>query len=45
MYHFAIVVLMALALVKVVDFIVDQASGFERMRSVLTFVGGIGAMW
>lgn len=45
MYHFAIVVLSALALVKVVDFVVDQMSGLERMRSLLTFIGGIGAMW
>ena len=44
MYHFAIIVLLALALVKVVDFVVDQFSGFARMRSVLTFVGGIGTM-
>lgn len=44
MYHFAIITLMALALVKVVDFVVDQFSGLERMRSVLTFVGGIGTM-
>ena len=45
MYHFAIVVLMSLALVKAVDFVVDQSAGFERMRSILTFIGGIGAMW
>lgn len=45
MYDFAIVALMALALVKTVDFVVDQMSGMERMRSLLTFVGGIGAMW
>lgn len=45
MYHFAVVALLALALVKVVDFVVDQMSGFERMRSLLTFIGGIGAVW
>lgn len=45
MYHFAIMVLSALALVKVVDFVVDQMTGFERMRSLLTFIGGIGAVW
>ena len=44
MYHFAIIALMALALVKVVDFVVDQRPGFERMRSALTFVGGVGTM-
>lgn len=43
MYDFTIVALMALALVKTVDFLVDQMPGFERMRSFLTFVGGIGA--
>ena len=35
MYHFAIITLMALALVKVVDFLVDQMSGMQRMRSAL----------
>lgn len=44
MYEFTIVALSALALVKVVDFVVDQIAGLERMRSVLTFVGGIGTM-
>ncbi len=43
MYDFTVLVLLALALVKVVDFVVDQAAGFERMRSLLTFAGGIGA--
>lgn len=45
MYHFAILMFMALALVKVVDFIVDQVAGFEKLRSMLTFVGGIGTVW
>lgn len=44
MYHFAIITLMALALVKVVDFVVDQVSGLDRFRSALIFVGGIGTM-
>lgn len=44
MYHFAIITLMALALVKVVDFLVDQMSGMQRMRSALTFVGAVGTM-
>ena len=44
MYDFAIITLLALALVKVVDFVVDQMSGLERMRSALTFIGGIGTM-
>ncbi|MDE0804944.1 MAG: hypothetical protein OSA99_16685 [Acidimicrobiales bacterium] len=45
MYDFALVALMALALVKTVDFVVDQMSGLERMRSLLTFAGGIATMW
>lgn len=45
MYHFALVAFMALALVKTVDFVVDQMSGLEKMRSLLTFAGGIGTMW
>lgn len=45
MYDFALVALMALALVKTVDFVVDQMSGLEKMRSLLTFAGGIGTMW
>ena len=45
MYHFGLIVLMALALVKLVDFVVDQNAGLERMRSLLTFAGGIGFMW
>ena len=44
MYDFTVLAMSALALVKVVDFLVDQMQGLERMRSVLTFVGGIGAM-
>jgi hypothetical protein len=45
MYQFAIVALLALAVVKLVDFIdgaVPAASGF---RSILTFVLAIGAVW
>ena len=45
MYHFALVAFMALALVKTVDFVVDQMSGLEKMRSLPTFAGGIGTMW
>lgn len=45
MYDFALVAFMALALVKTVDFVVDQVSGLERMRSLLTFAGGIATMW
>ena len=45
MYHFAIVALLALATLKLVDFIADNVSGLERMRSLMTFAGAIGAVW
>ena len=45
MYHFAIVALLALATLKLVDFIVDNVSSLERFRSLGTFVVGIGAVW
>lgn len=46
MYHFAIVALMALAIVKVVDFVTDNVEALNRFRSLLTFVLGIVAvMW
>ncbi len=45
MYHFAILALMALATVKLVDFAVDNLPGAERLRSLLTFVVAIGAVW
>lgn len=45
MYHFAIVALLALATLKLVDFVVDNVSGLERFRSLGTFVVGIGAVW
>jgi hypothetical protein len=38
MYHFAVVALLALALLKVVDFIGDIVPGVERFRSVLALV-------
>ena len=44
MYHFAIVALMALAVVKVVDFVTDNIEALHRFRSLLTFVLGIGAV-
>lgn len=40
MYDFALLALLALALVKTVDFVVDQIS-MERMRSLFTIVGGV----
>jgi len=45
MYDFAVVVMLALAVVKVVDFLADTVSQLHRMRSVLTFLGGLGAVW
>ena len=45
MYNFAVVALLALATVKLVDFLSDSVGSLHRMRSVLTFVFGIGAVW
>ncbi len=45
MYTFAIVVLMALAVVKLVDFIVDFLPETTGVRTLLTFVLSGGAMW
>lgn len=45
MYHFAILVLMALAVVKLVDFVVGLvARDDDTIRSLLTFVASIGGM-
>lgn len=45
MYDFAVVALTALAVVKVVDFLADATDVLHRMRPILTFLFGIGAMW
>jgi len=45
MYTFAIVALMALAVVKVVDFLVDLLPETRGMRTIMTFVLAIGGMW
>ena len=45
MYDFAVVAMLALAVVKVVDFLSDTLEPLARMRSVLTFLGGLGAVW
>lgn len=45
MYHFAIVALLALAVVKLVDFLTDNVPALRRLQSLLTFVGGVGAAW
>jgi len=45
MYTFAIVALMALAVVKLVDFLVDLLPETRGMRTILTFVLALGGMW
>jgi hypothetical protein len=44
MYTFALMALLALATVKLVDFVVDNVEPIERFRSVLTYIVGIGAV-
>jgi hypothetical protein len=38
MYHFAIMALLALAVLKVVDFVTDNIDALHRFRSLLTLV-------
>jgi hypothetical protein len=45
MYQFAIVALLALAVVKLVDFIDGSVPAARGFRSILTFVLAIGAVW
>ena len=45
MYQFAIVALLALAVVKVVDFIDGAIPVLSGFRSVLTFVLGLASVW
>ena len=44
MYHFAIVALLALAVVKVVDVLTDNIEPLARFRSVLTIGLGLAAV-
>jgi hypothetical protein len=44
MYHFALVALMALAVVKVVDVLTDNVEALQRFRSLLTISLGIGSV-
>jgi hypothetical protein len=44
MYQFAVVALLALATVKVVDFLSDNLPIIDRFRSLLTFVVAVGAI-
>ena len=43
MYTFAVVALLALATVKLVDFLGDNVPVLHRMRSLVTFVVALGA--
>lgn len=44
MHDFAVVALLALAVVKTVDFLSDQLN-LAKFRSILTFIGGVGVAW
>ena len=44
MYTFAVVALLALATVKLVDFLADNIAIADRARSLLTFVVAVGAV-
>jgi hypothetical protein len=44
MYHFALVALLALAVVKAVDVLTDNVEALERFRSLLTIGFGLGAV-
>lgn len=45
MYTFAIIALLALATVKLVDFLMDVLPDAPGLRTLLTFVVAIGAVW
>jgi hypothetical protein len=45
MYQFAIMALLALAVVKLVDFIDTSVPGLAGFRSISTFILGIGAVY
>src|SRR5260370_33597388 len=45
MYQFAIVALLALAVVKLVDFVDGATPALPGFRSVFTFVSGIASGW
>jgi hypothetical protein len=44
MYHFALVALLALAVVKVVDVLTDNIEVLQRFRSLLTIGFGVGTV-
>ena len=43
MYDFAVVALLALAALKLVDFLTDAVPQVQKLRSLLTFVIAVGA--
>ncbi len=45
MYDFAVLALIALAIVKVVDFLGDNVPALQSVRSIMTFLAGFGAVW
>lgn len=45
MHHFAVIALMALAIVKLVDFVADNLTVLERFRSAMGIAGGVAAAW
>ena len=45
MYTFAIIALLGLATVKLVDFVCDAVPALSPVRSLLTFIVAIGAVW
>jgi hypothetical protein len=45
MYQFAIVALLAVGTLKLVDFLAENVNILAQMRSLLTFVIGIVAVW
>jgi hypothetical protein len=44
-YDFAILALLALATVKLVDFVSDNVDALRRFRTLLTYVAAIGGVW
>lgn len=44
MYQFAVLALLALATLKVVDFVVGNVTAIERFRSLMAFVVGVGVV-
>lgn len=44
MYTFAIIAMLALATVKLVDFLADNVQQLDRLRSLLTYVVAIGSV-